>query len=89
MSMKNNNMQLVPKGYYQPGAFDGAAEWFVGRLVKIAFEVPNSKEWMWVKVVAVHEGDLIGVLDNVPMYCESHSLGDPVRFKPADVVAVH
>lgn len=62
-------------------------DFFVGKFVKKGFAAihPQSGkptlEHMWVKVVAVKEGALIGQLDNDPVYCMDLAVGDTVTVR--------
>lgn len=45
----------------------GLEKW-IGQVVKVGFDTDDEQvtmEWMWVRVEAVHNGKLIGKLDNV------------------------
>lgn len=63
-------------------------EWFIGRLVKIAFESLDGKvEWMWVKVLEVEGCSLIGRLECEPLFC-THSYGDLIALSRLQIAAV-
>jgi hypothetical protein len=65
-------------------------EWFVRRIVKVAFKVAHGVEYIWVQVLAVAPGRravLVGRLSNVPELLEAH-LGDVVSFPMKDVIDV-
>ena len=65
-------------------------EWFVGRTVKIAFEIDTAiGEHMWVTVTHIEEDHLVGTLTNDPAVIESLQHGDEVTMTPSQVEAVH
>lgn len=65
-------------------------EWFVGRMVKMAFQSANSiVEHMWVAVTEVDGDDLVGILDSDPAYVENVALGDFVRLRRVQIEAVN
>ena len=78
-----------------PRYFDKPGAWFVGRIVKVGFDVQNPAhpditcEHMWVSVEGSH-GDLLrGRLDNDPFYATGLKDGDEVVFDRRLVEAVY
>jgi|GEM_PF-2580258 len=64
-------------------------EWFVGRSVKIGFQSHEGKvEWMWITVQGVKSPNLIGTLDNDPMFCTHLIHGDPISLSRLQIAAV-
>lgn len=73
-------------------------EWFIGKFVKLGFpaKTPDggaSTEHMWVKVLKPHDGDppeeLVGELDNDPVYDVGYVCGDWVGFSRAEIEKVY
>jgi hypothetical protein len=68
----------------------GLVKW-VGKLVKKVFPCGNnplvSGESMWVKVVRVENGRLVGRLDNDPVCCDLR-YNDMVSLDESEIVAV-
>ncbi len=62
---------------------------FVGRSCKLAFPVASGarREYMWVRVTE-HDGDeLIGFLDNDPIFEVGYEHGDRIGFKRDEIIA--
>ena len=63
-------------------------EWFIGRSVKIGFQSHEGKvEWMWVTVQDVESPDLIGTLDNDPLFCTHLMYGDSITLRNAGSIS--
>jgi hypothetical protein len=66
-------------------------EWFVGKVIKVRFDVGNSTEYIWVRGLAVvpkrRGALLVGRLANAPEVMEGH-IGDVVSFPIANVIDV-
>ena len=68
-------------------------EFFIGSWVKLAFpcdgECTPDMEHMWVKVIEIYQGDekeeLVGVLDNDPLFITDYHRGDGVAFKRSEI----
>lgn len=66
-------------------------EFFVGKYVKKAFKGINQLfdketfEHMWVKVLEVKDGKLLGVLDSDPMLHMAIECGSPVTVELAEI----
>jgi hypothetical protein len=69
----------------------GLVKW-VGKLVKKVFPCGNnplvSGESMWVKVVRVENGRLVGRLDNDPVCCDNLRHNDMVSLGESEIIAV-
>jgi hypothetical protein len=66
-----------------------------GVLVKLMFEMRNSKTWflggerMWVEVVAVKRRRIVGRLINEPLGIPRLDPGDKVRFRRDHIIDIH
>lgn len=77
------------------GFKDKPTKFFIGKFVKLAFpvdEVPGKRlpnfEHMWVKVLRIEGDELVGELDNDPMYVTKYKFKDRVTFKAPAVEEV-
>lgn len=63
--------------------------WYIDRCVKIGFQSHEGVvEYMWVKVTGIDSPNLVGQLDNDPLYCTHLAWGDRVVFNRLQIVAV-
>jgi uncharacterized protein YegJ (DUF2314 family) len=64
---------------------------FVGTFVKKGFDVRHPEtqkphiEHMWVKIAKVVKGNLVGKLDNDPIFDTDLKCGDTVTVKPEEI----
>lgn len=67
------------------------AKFFVGGFVKKAFEVlhpytrKSASEHMWVEIKTIKDGNLIGELNNDPIYLTALQCGDEVIVKLSEI----
>lgn len=76
-----NNIRLVPEEAIKPDSVytKRPLVWFVGRLVKMAFQSTDSiPEHMWVKVTEIDGHNLVGTLANNPVSVTHLKYGDRV-----------
>lgn len=81
----------------KPGGFtDKSLDFFVGKFAKLLFVIPESKdkrrlnfERMWVEVLRVEGDELIGRLDNDPMYVTEYEFNDLLAFKIQEIAEVY
>ena len=74
----------------KPIGFSGDPQTLVGCYVKKGFPVESAnveKEHMWVKVISVKDGVLIGTLANDPLYLIEMRCGDKVEVKLDEIEA--
>ena len=66
-------------------------DFFVRKHVKLGFE-PNcpgpEKEHMWVQVIGVQDGHLVGLLCNTPTACTYIRMGQMVEFTADEIESV-
>lgn len=88
-----SNVRQVHEGSVMPDPLYAKEplEWFVGRMIRMAFQSAGSRvEHMWVKVDGLDEDGhgLVGLLVSDPI-CVSHlAFGDEVRFDRTQIEAV-
>lgn len=87
-----SNVRVVCSGCYQPDpeVQGKPLAWFVGKLVKLEFPVPGEPpngELMWVAVTSVRGDELVGLLDNDPLFADQ-SYGDEIVFGRDEVLVV-
>lgn len=87
----NNNARLVHEEAIKPDSLytKKPLDWFLGRFVKIAFQSADSiAEHMWVKVTEVQDSNLVGSLDNDPVFVTHIGCGDRVVLSRVQIEAV-
>ncbi len=86
-----NNVRMVHESAMSPDPIYARKplDWYVGRSVKIGFQSHQDEvEYMWVKVTRTDSPNLIGQLDNIPMFCTHLTLGDRITLSRLHVVGV-
>lgn len=88
----SDNMRFVHEEAIKPDSLYAKKplEWFIGRLVKIAFQSADSwVEHMWVKVNKVQGHDLVGTLENYPAFVTHLGYGDQVTINRTQIEAIN
>lgn len=86
-----NNVRMVHESAMSPDPIYARKplDWYVGRSVKIGFQSHQDEvEYMWVKVTRADSPNLIGQLDNIPMFCTHLTLADRITLSRLHIVEV-
>jgi len=92
-----NNLQILcekhgPKPQSRFNSWDPKN--FIGHHVKVSFKIDNpispsvKTEHMWVKIHGKRKTELIGILDNYPVYTDLIKFGDEITLSINNIEAV-